>query len=196
MLLSTYKFGENWCRKGCTFLIGINELTFIYACTMELYDILKVRNALGKLFLLHHRHLVILVKCPWLLRLSALLCMVPFLIFWMLSALPVLQVTLFQIKDTCFLVRCHAVAGGVEVWVYLFLTLALDGLGGQHHVPAAVHLGNSSSIHCMGGWIGPRAGLDRCERENLLFPLCFKPQTNWDFVVIMVGWWMMNCKWF
>jgi len=43
--------------------------------------------------------------------------------------------------------------------VYLFLTLAEDGVGGQHHALAAVPLGNRSSIHCMGGLIGLRAGL-------------------------------------
>jgi len=81
----------------------------------------------------------------------------------MLSALPVLQATLFQIKDNSLLVRCHAVTGGAEVGVYLFLTLAEDGVGGQHHAPVAVPLGNNSSIHCMGGLVGPRACLSSAE---------------------------------
>jgi len=39
------------------------------------------------------------------------------------------------------------------------LTSALDGVGGQRHVPAALPPGKTWS-HCVGGWVGPRAGLD------------------------------------
>jgi hypothetical protein len=34
------------------------------------------------------------------------------------------------------------------------------GVGGQRHAPAALPLGKRPSTHCIGGWVGPRAGLD------------------------------------
>ena len=44
----------------------------------------------------------------------------------------------------------------------LSLTSALDGVGSQRHAPAALLLGKGPGTHCIGGWVGPRAGLDRC----------------------------------
>jgi len=44
------------------------------------------------------------------------------------------------------------------------LTLALYGLGGQPHVPAALHPGET---HCVGGWVDPRAGRDGCGKNRL-----------------------------
>ena len=44
----------------------------------------------------------------------------------------------------------------------LSLTSALDGggMGGQRHTPATLPPGNRPGTHCIGGWVGPRAGLD------------------------------------
>jgi hypothetical protein len=45
----------------------------------------------------------------------------------------------------------------------LSLTSALDGgLGGQLHAPTALPPAKTPSTHCIGGWVGPRAGLDDC----------------------------------
>ena len=33
---------------------------------------------------------------------------------------------------------------------------------GQRHAPAALYPRERPGIHCTGGWVGPRAGLDRC----------------------------------
>jgi hypothetical protein len=43
----------------------------------------------------------------------------------------------------------------------LSLTSVLDGLGGQRHAPAALYPQERPGTHCTGGWVGPRAGLDR-----------------------------------
>jgi hypothetical protein len=37
----------------------------------------------------------------------------------------------------------------------LSLTSALDGVGGQHHAPAAIYPGKRPGTHCIGGWVGP-----------------------------------------
>jgi len=37
-------------------------------------------------------------------------------------------------------------------------------VGGQHHAPAALPLRNRPSEHCVGGWVGFRAGLDGCRK--------------------------------
>ena len=54
----------------------------------------------------------------------------------------------------------------------LSLTSALDGgVGGKRHDPPDLPLGT----HFVGGWVGPRAGLDRCEKSRP--PPGFEPQT-------------------
>ena len=45
----------------------------------------------------------------------------------------------------------------------LFLTSALDGSGWS--TPAAAGL-PPEKIHCIGGWVGPRAGLDECGKSR------------------------------
>ena len=44
----------------------------------------------------------------------------------------------------------------------LSLTSALDGVGGQRHAPAALPPGKRPGTLCIGGWVGPRAGLNGC----------------------------------
>jgi hypothetical protein len=48
----------------------------------------------------------------------------------------------------------------------LSLTLALDRVGGQLHAPAALPPRKRPGTHCIGGWMGPRAGLDGCEKSR------------------------------
>jgi len=47
------------------------------------------------------------------------------------------------------------------------------GVGGQSYAPAAVPPGMSQG-HRTGGWVGPRAGLDGCEKSP---PPGFDPRT-------------------
>jgi hypothetical protein len=44
----------------------------------------------------------------------------------------------------------------------LSLTSALEAVGGQRHVLAATLLGKRPNNHCIGDWVGPKAGLDGC----------------------------------
>ena len=47
-----------------------------------------------------------------------------------------------------------------------FKTSALKmGMGGQHHAPAALPR-ERPGTHRTGGWVGPRAGLDGCEKSR------------------------------
>ena len=41
------------------------------------------------------------------------------------------------------------------------LTSGLDVVGGKRHVPGALPLGKRPDTRCIGGWVVPRAGLDR-----------------------------------
>ena len=43
------------------------------------------------------------------------------------------------------------------------MTTALEVVRGQRHAPAALDPWERPGTHCTGGWVGPRAGLDRCE---------------------------------
>jgi hypothetical protein len=38
------------------------------------------------------------------------------------------------------------------------------GVGGQRHTPAALPQRKEPGIHCTGGWVGPRVGLDECKK--------------------------------
>jgi hypothetical protein len=48
------------------------------------------------------------------------------------------------------------------------------GVGGQLHAPAALPPGNIPGAYCIGGWVGPRAGLDGCK---ISLPPRFDPRT-------------------
>jgi len=56
----------------------------------------------------------------------------------------------------------------------LSLTSALDGVGGIRYVPDALPPGKRPDIHCIGGWVGPRASLDA---TKYLAPPGFDPHT-------------------
>jgi hypothetical protein len=48
----------------------------------------------------------------------------------------------------------------------LSLTSVLDGVGGQRHASAALPAGKRSGSNFIGGWVGPRAGLDGCGKSR------------------------------
>jgi hypothetical protein len=59
--------------------------------------------------------------------------------------------------------------GGVDVQIHIFLTSALAGVEWSASRPGRFTLGKTApDIHWIGGWVGPRAGLDDVERENFL----------------------------
>jgi hypothetical protein len=54
--------------------------------------------------------------------------------------------------------------GGVEVQLHSFLTKALDGDKWSASHPYRLTLGKRApGTHWIGGWVGPRAGLDAVE---------------------------------
>jgi hypothetical protein len=54
----------------------------------------------------------------------------------------------------------------------LSLTLHQMRVGGQCHTPDTLRLGKRPGTHCIGGWVGPRAGLGKWK---ILLPLGFDP---------------------
>jgi hypothetical protein len=48
-------------------------------------------------------------------------------------------------------------------------------VGGQRHAPAALPPGKRPGTHCIGGWVGPRAGLGGCGKSRS--PPGFDPRT-------------------
>ena len=49
------------------------------------------------------------------------------------------------------------------------------GVGGQRHASAALPAGNRPGTHCIGVWMGPRAGIDGCGKSRP--PQGFDPRT-------------------
>jgi hypothetical protein len=57
---------------------------------------------------------------------------------------------------------------GLDIYASTFsLTSALDGIGGQLHVPASLPPGKRCGTHRIGGWMGIRAGLNGRRKSRL-----------------------------
>jgi len=41
------------------------------------------------------------------------------------------------------------------------------GVGGQGYAPAALPPGKKPGTHCIGGWVGPGAGMYKCEKSRI-----------------------------
>jgi len=57
----------------------------------------------------------------------------------------------------------------VDVYLHAFVTSALDGVEWSALCPGFFNPGERDpDIHCIGGWVGPRAGLDTgmAKRKN------------------------------
>ena len=48
--------------------------------------------------------------------------------------------------------------------LYCSLTSALDGVDGQWYALAALFRGNKTDTYCIGGWVDPRADLNRFKK--------------------------------
>ena len=60
------------------------------------------------------------------------------------------------------------------------------GVGGQRHASAALPPGKRPGAHCIGDWVGPRAGLDGCGKSR--FRLVFDPRTVQPVVSRYTDW--------
>jgi hypothetical protein len=59
--------------------------------------------------------------------------------------------------------------GRVDVQIHVYLTLAL--VGGELSASSSCsffHREKGPGIHCVGGWVSPRAGLNEVEKRQLL----------------------------
>jgi hypothetical protein len=64
---------------------------------------------------------------------------------------------------------------------YSFMTSALDGMSGQHHVPAALCPGERTpGTHCTEGWVGLRAGVDTEGRGKSFAPAGDRTPIAWS----------------
>ena len=60
----------------------------------------------------------------------------------------------------------NAQGGGWRYNSILSLTSALDGVGGQRQALATLPPAKRPGTHCIGGWLGPRAGVDSCGKSH------------------------------
>jgi hypothetical protein len=59
--------------------------------------------------------------------------------------------------------------GGVDVLIHIFLTSTLVGGEWSASRPCNFTQGHRTpGTHCIGGWVGPRAGLDDVEKREFL----------------------------
>jgi len=54
--------------------------------------------------------------------------------------------------------KAQTVSRGISL--LFLLPRCYMGVGGQSHTPAALPPGKRPDTHCIGGWVGPMAGLD------------------------------------
>ena len=57
------------------------------------------------------------------------------------------------------------------------------GVGGQRHARAALSLGKTR-YPCTGGWVGPRAGLDRCGKSHPHRDSIPGPSSPWPVAIL------------
>jgi hypothetical protein len=67
--------------------------------------------------------------------------------------------------------HCEGIKGEYRRYIsYLYLTLVLDGVSGQHNTPTALYpWGKNPGTHRMGGWVGHRTGLVNEARRKVLY---------------------------
>ena len=71
------------------------------------------------------------------------------------------------VKGTVHSITCHEGQEGEQRYSStLSLTSALDGGGWLKPHPVALPPGNRPGTHCIGGWVGPRASLDRYRKSH------------------------------
>jgi hypothetical protein len=63
--------------------------------------------------------------------------------------------------------------------LYPFMTTALEGVRGQRHDPASLYPRERPGTHSTGGWLGPKAGLDRCRKSRLHRESICGPTSPW-----------------
>ena len=66
--------------------------------------------------------------------------------------------TLVQVLRLCTGLTAYRGSRGI---LYPFMSMTLEGVRGQRHAPAALYPRERPGTQCTGGWVGPRAGLDR-----------------------------------
>jgi hypothetical protein len=60
-------------------------------------------------------------------------------------------------------------SGGVDVYIHIFLTLALAGGEWSASRPGCfIRRERAPGTHWIGGWLGPRTGLDDVEKRKFL----------------------------
>jgi hypothetical protein len=56
--------------------------------------------------------------------------------------------------------------------------------GGQRHAAATLPPGERPGTHCLGGWVGPRAGLDGCGKSRLHRDSIPGPSSPWRVTIL------------
>jgi hypothetical protein len=83
----------------------------------------------------------------------------------MITILKKVKCTLVQAVRLCRRRTAHRGSRGIAL---LFLDQRHSkGLRGQRHAPAALYSLEWPGTHCTGGWVCPRAGLERCGKSRL-----------------------------
>jgi hypothetical protein len=78
-----------------------------------------------------------------------------------------------KVKLSLCLIKHHSIKtyGGVEVYLHAFLISALDGgEWSASHPGRYTNRERSPDTHWIGGWVGPRAGLDAVTKRNIPSP--------------------------
>ena len=81
--------------------------------------------------------------------------------------------TFLQALRLCTGRKAHRGSRGIALLFHGYGTRR--GERGQRHAPAAVYSRERPGTHCTGGWMGLRAGLDRCGKSRP--PPGFDPRT-------------------
>jgi hypothetical protein len=122
----------------------MHYLSSVYSVTIRLH--------VSGLLVAHHQEVTMYICDNW------------YVLYWKEDCIKLLNYILNKLKinsESSWFYYMHKTNSSTRS-----LKSVLDGEGGQRHAPAALPPGKRPVVHCIGGWVGHRAGLDGCGKSR------------------------------
>jgi len=163
--------------KLCTIFFCVRILIYLF-CLLSIMIMIMCHLVHNYIFVQHVVRVVFkfytMQSVKYTTYICAKMCVLPNLltVFVLYNKVKV-KVTLVQALRLCTGRTTHRGSRGIALLFHDHGTRR--GVRGQRHSPAALYPWERPGTHCTGGWMKPRAGLDRCRKSRP--PPGFDPRT-------------------